>query len=72
MVVYIIHKTDGFINNSITTLFNVIYMKIVKIQERMNDKVITIPAAMHDAVKGAEYLKCVADESGIHYSPLEA
>ncbi len=47
-------------------------MNLVKIQSRPNDKVITIPAALHDAVKGAEYLKCTADENGLHYTPLEA
>lgn len=46
-------------------------MRIVKIQERLNDKVITIPVAMHDAVKGAEYLICTSDEKGIHYVPME-
>lgn len=47
-------------------------MKLVKIQSRENDKVITIPVALHDAVRGAEYLKCTANEHGLHYTPLEA
>ena len=47
-------------------------MRVVKIQERLKDKVITIPVAMHDAIKGAEYLVCTADENGIHYAPMEA
>ena len=47
-------------------------MKLVKIQSRANDKVVTIPAALHDAVGDAEYLKCTADENGLHYTPLEA
>ena len=47
-------------------------MKIIKIQERKKDKVVTIPATMYNIVGDAEYLKCTADEHGIHYSPVVA
>jgi len=47
-------------------------MIIVKIQERKKDKIISIPYTMHHLLGEAGYLKCTADEYGIHYAPLEA
>ena len=47
-------------------------MKIVKIQARKHDKVVTIPTEMHRIVGNAEYLKCTADEHGLHYLPVVA
>lgn len=49
-----------------------IEMKIVKVQTRKNDKVVSVPIAMHPAIGDAEYMKCSVDEHGLHYTPLEA
>ena len=47
-------------------------MKIVKIQVRSFDKVVSIPKAMYPILENAEYLACTVDEHGLHYTPVEA
>lgn len=46
-------------------------MKIVKVQRRVFDTVIGIPAEMKEIHEGIEYMTCTVDEMGIHYMPIE-
>ena len=46
-------------------------MKIIKVQKRPRDKIVTLPADMCQMFDEFEYMKCTVDEFGIHYSPLE-
>ena len=47
-------------------------MKMVKIQKRDHDKIVSIPTAMYRIIGDAEYMKCTMDEHGLHYTPVEA
>ena len=50
---------------------DVLYMKLLKIQDRERDTIVSIPAEMRRTLGNAEYLKCSIDEHGIHYVPVE-
>ena len=39
-------------------------MKILKIQKRSSDVVVTIPCDMYPVIEGAEYMKCKEDGHG--------
>jgi hypothetical protein len=45
-------------------------MRVVRLQERRHDTILTVPAVMRDQVADAEYFKCTVDEKGIHYAPV--
>jgi len=45
--------------------------KIVKLQKRSTDFVVSIPAMVHEELKEVEYMQCHVDETGIHYKKLE-
>lgn len=48
-------------------------MKLIKIQDRERDSIVSIPAPMRRTLGNAEYLKCSIDGKGtISYTPLEA
>ena len=46
-------------------------MKVVKIQTRDHDKMLTILYEMYEVIQNAEYVKCTADGKGLHFLPLE-
>ena len=39
-------------------------MKMLKIQKRRTDVVVTIPSEMYSVIEGAEYMKCKEDGHG--------
>ena len=45
--------------------------KVVKLQRRSSDIVVSIPAMAHRELKDVEYMQCMINENGIHYSKLE-
>ena len=45
--------------------------KVVRLQKRHSDIVVSIPAMAHTELKDVEYMKCHIDENGIHYIKLE-
>lgn len=45
--------------------------KIVKLQRRSSDIVVSIPVEAHKELKDIDYLQCHIDEDGIHYKKLE-
>jgi hypothetical protein len=45
--------------------------RIVKLQKRKSDYIVSIPAMAHQELKETEYMKCSVDEDGIHYTKLE-
>ena len=45
-------------------------MRVVRLQDRRHDTILTVPAVMRNQVADAEYFKCTIDEKGIHYAPV--
>jgi hypothetical protein len=45
--------------------------KIVKLQRRASDFIVSIPAIAHKELENIDYLQCNVDEDGIHYKKLE-
>lgn len=45
--------------------------KIVKLQRRSSDIVVSIPVEAHQELKDIDYMQCMIDENGIHYKKLE-
>ena len=45
-------------------------MKIVKVQKRQNDTILTVPATMERLLDGIEYMKCTEVENGILYTKV--
>lgn len=45
--------------------------KIVRLQRRRSDFVVSIPVEAHQELKDIDYMQCTFDENGIHYTKLE-
>lgn len=44
--------------------------KIVKLQRRSSDIVISIPVEAHKELRDIDYLQCNIDDNGIHYTKV--
>ncbi len=44
--------------------------KIVKLQKRHSDIVVSIPVEAHQELADIDYLQCHVDETGIHYKKV--
>lgn len=49
---------------------NMIENKIVKLQKRHSDIVVSIPVEAHQELADIDYLQCHVDETGIHYKKV--
>lgn len=45
--------------------------KIIKLQKRHSDIVVSIPVEAHKELRDIDYMQCHIDEDGIHYKKLD-
>lgn len=44
--------------------------KVVRLQKRPTDYVVSIPIEAHHELENIDYMQCNVDETGIHYKKL--